>query len=85
MKARMKARSSHPSPLFVVDVIQTDGVWTAVCDELGLVTEADDLETLEERVWELAPELAELNGLDIDAGDLRIHFQGGGDDLRHAL
>jgi hypothetical protein len=68
-----------------VDVIQTDGVWTAVCDELGLVTEADDLETLEERVWELAPELAELNGLDIDAGDLRIHFQGGGDDLRHAL
>jgi len=85
MKTRMRARSSHPSQLFVVDLIQTDGVWTAVCDALGLVTEADDLATLKERVWEIAPELAELNGLDIGAGDLRIHFQGGGEDFRHAL
>lgn len=68
-----------------MDVIQTDGVWTAVCDELGLVTEADDLKTLEGRVWEIAPELADLNGLDIGPGELRIRFQGAAEDLRHAL
>ena len=68
-----------------MDVSETDGILTAVCDELGLDTEADDLETLKDRVWEIASELAELNGLDIGGDDLRIHFQGiAAGDPRHS-
>lgn len=50
-----------------------EGVWTAVCDALGLVTEADSYEQLIERAWEVAPDLIELNAIDV-AGDIRLQF-----------
>lgn len=46
-----------------VNVSVTDGIWTAECDELGLVTEADSYEALTQRALEIAPELAELNAV----------------------
>jgi hypothetical protein len=62
----------HHKP-FVVKVTVCEGVWTAVCDALGLVTEADSYEQLIERAWEVAPELIELNAIDV-AGEIRLQF-----------
>lgn len=50
------------------------GVWIAECDALGLVTEADSYEALVQRVREVAPELAELNGLSVESQPLRLRF-----------
>ena len=62
----------HHKP-FIVKVTVSEGVWTAVCDALGLVTEADSYEQLIERAWEVAPDLIELNAIDV-AGDIRLQF-----------
>jgi hypothetical protein len=59
---------------FVVEVSVSDGIWTAECDPLGLVTEAESYYALLERVWQIAPELAELNNLGVDANNLRLRF-----------
>ena len=48
---------------FIVNVSVYDGIWTAECDALGLVTEADSYEQLIKRALEIAPELAELNAI----------------------
>ncbi|KER03391.1 MULTISPECIES: DUF1902 domain-containing protein [Photorhabdus] len=58
---------------FVVRVTH-DGVWIAECDELGLVTEAKSYDELTERVWEIAPELYELNRLGNYPDGMRISF-----------
>ncbi|TDB57252.1 DUF1902 domain-containing protein [Photorhabdus khanii] len=58
---------------FVVKVTHDD-VWIAECDELGLVTEAKSYDELTERVWEIAPELYELNGLGNYPDGMRISF-----------
>lgn len=44
-----------------VNVSVCEGIWTAECDALGLVTEAQNYEELTHRALEIAPELAELN------------------------
>lgn len=52
-------------------------VWVASNDELGLVTEAESLDSLEAKIHTMVPELIELNGLLPDAGsvpfDLLVH------------
>ena len=48
----------------LVNVSVSEGIWTAECDELGLVTEAENYEMLMQRALEIAPELAELNGVE---------------------
>lgn len=45
--------------------------WIAESDALPIATEAPTLDTLIERVWEIAPEIAELNG---HKGDLKLQF-----------
>jgi hypothetical protein len=62
------------NPPLIVAVTHSDGFYTAVCDDLHLVTEAQTLDELRNRVWELAPELVELNDLPIDADSMRLHF-----------
>jgi hypothetical protein len=52
-------------PQLIVNVTYSDGFYTAVCDDLHLVAEAETLEELQNQVWELAPELIELNSLPI--------------------
>ena len=71
----MKNRLDRYNPPFVVSVSHIDGIWIAENDDLGLVTEAKSYDDLTERVWEIAPELAELNELDVDVEDMRISFQ----------
>lgn len=60
---------------FTVNVVHADGMWIAECDELGLVTEAETFDALTERAWQIAPELAVENGLDLDAGNMHLLFQ----------
>jgi hypothetical protein len=59
---------------FEVQVTVHDGIWTAECDALGLVTEAESYEALVDRAWEIVPELAELNSVGVAADDLRLRF-----------
>ncbi|MEX0445536.1 DUF1902 domain-containing protein [Xenorhabdus sp. SGI246] len=58
---------------FVVNVIHDD-MWIAECDELGLVTEAKNYDELIEKVWEIAPELYEINGLGDQSEVIRLKF-----------
>jgi hypothetical protein len=60
---------------FTLQVAEHDGVWVAECDAIGLVTEADSFEELTRRAWEIAPELAELNGYHPRPGMLRLRFE----------
>ena len=71
----VKNRLDRYNPPFVVSVSHIDGIWIAENDDLGLVTVAKSYDDLTERVWEIAPELAELNELDVDVEDMRISFQ----------
>ena len=47
-----------------VNVSLYEGIWTAECNALGLVTEAQSYEELTRRTLEIAPELAELNNVE---------------------
>ncbi len=47
-----------------VNVSLYERIWTAECDALGLVTEAQSYEELTRRALEIAPELAELNNVE---------------------
>jgi len=53
-----------------VNVSVCEGIWTAECDALGLVTESQSYEELTRRALEIAPELAELNSV----GNFRLRF-----------
>jgi hypothetical protein len=50
------------------------GCYVAVCDALRVVTEAPSFDTLITRVWEIAPEMAQENGLRVAPSALRLHF-----------
>lgn len=71
----VRNRLDRHSPPFIVNVTHHDGIWIAENDDLGLVTEAKTYDALTERVWEIAPELAELNELSVDVDEMRISFQ----------
>jgi hypothetical protein len=49
-------------------------VWCGSNDELPVASEADTLDGLVERVMEIAPEIASMNGLLRDGEELTIHF-----------
>ena len=55
-----------------VTVTVEEGVWTAECDALGIVTESDSYEGLVSRTLEIAPEMAELNSVEFE--NLLLHF-----------
>ncbi|MDD2722564.1 MAG: DUF1902 domain-containing protein [Methylovulum sp.] len=81
LKTALAAQAHQPVALFipsdnvfVVDVSVLDGIWMAECDSLGLVTEAEGYDDLIARVWQIAPELTELNNLGVDADNLRLRF-----------
>lgn len=66
---------NRAAPPFIVEVIYEDGIYTAQCSEIGLVTEERTYEALTERVWEIAPELVADNQPDVDMDNIRILFQ----------
>ncbi|MCW7764329.1 DUF1902 domain-containing protein [Photorhabdus luminescens] len=72
MNTVYKAHFGDQQVNFVVNVIHDD-MWIAECDELGLVTEAKTYDELTERVWEIAPELYEMN-LDGNPDGMKISF-----------
>lgn len=71
----VKDRLDRINPPLIVHVSHTEGFWTAECDELGLVTEAESYEELTDRVWAVAPELAHENLPGFDVDRLRLGFQ----------
>ena len=60
--------------IFVIDVSVCEGIWTAECDELGLVTETASYDELTERAGAIAPELAELTHVDLDSESICLRF-----------
>lgn len=62
------------SRTYMVEVTQGEGMFTAECDALHLVTEDSTFEALTARVWELASDMIAANGLDVDVDSLRLHF-----------
>ncbi|WP_447871991.1 DUF1902 domain-containing protein [Serratia fonticola] len=74
MITSVKKRLDKINPAFTVKVYHDSDAWIAENDELGLVTEADTYEELTSKVWEIAPELYELNGIGADANGMRISF-----------
>ncbi|MCX2942918.1 DUF1902 domain-containing protein [Rahnella perminowiae] len=61
------------SQLFTINVTHEDRMWTGICDELGLVTEAKSFEQLTLRVRDIAPELCQLN-CDVHPDEMRLDF-----------
>jgi hypothetical protein len=74
MFVSVKNRLDRIAPPFRVDISEEGGIWTAICDDLGLVTEADSYESVVESVWDIAPDLYELNGFDSDQEQIRLDF-----------
>ena len=65
---------SRPHSPLVVKVERDAALWVASCDALHLVTEADSYDALRHRVWEVAPELAELNGVKVEPKTMKLQF-----------
>jgi hypothetical protein len=64
----------NKTPAFVVSVFEEDGAWIAINDDLPIATEASTYDELVERVQEIAPEIAVLNGWVRDPEELRLRF-----------
>ena len=70
----VKRRLDRLNAPYTVNVLHDGGVWVATCDELGLVTEAPDYESLTERGWDVAGDMLVENGIDQDVESLRFSF-----------
>lgn len=70
----VKRRLDRLNSPFTVNVIHDGDVWVATCDELGLVTEAQDYESLTQRVWDVAGDMLDENDIDQDLECLRLYF-----------
>jgi hypothetical protein len=60
---------------FVVNVFQDPEAecWIGICDDIPIATEAASVDALIDRVWSIAPEIAELNGL-LAGAELQLRF-----------
>ena len=66
---------NKPAPYVAEVIFDVEcGMWIATCEELSVTTEAISYGALTARVWEIAPEIAEMNGLAFDA-NTRIQFR----------
>lgn len=70
-----KKAASFIKPVLLVHIMYSDGLYTAVCDDLHLVTEAETIDELRDIVWDLAADMIEANNLDIDPRSLRLIFE----------
>lgn len=70
----VKRRLDRIAPPYIVNIFHDKEVWVATCDDLGLVTEALDYESLTERVWEIAEDLLSENDIDQPLETLRLSF-----------
>lgn len=72
-EARLIRTYRATAPL-TVRVTFGDGMYTAQCQRLHLVTEAATLDELHKRVVELVPEMIEANNLKMDVRLVRLQF-----------
>ena len=49
-------------------------MWVVSCEELSVTTEAPSYEAMTARFWEIAPEIAELNGIAFNANS-KVEFR----------
>jgi hypothetical protein len=63
---------SQTETVYEVKMFREGDGWVALCDALPVATEAPTVDQLMERVWSIAPEIAELNGLAVDTMRLRF-------------
>lgn len=74
----VKNRLDRINPPYVVEVICDTGNnetwWVGTCDKLHLATEGETYEELQERVWQIAPEMHELQGYGKESDNIRIAF-----------
>jgi hypothetical protein len=69
----VRPESAPEAREYAVNIYQAaeGDLWIAESDELPVATEASTVEGLIERVWSIAPEIAELNG---HKGELNLRF-----------
>lgn len=74
----VKKRLDRINPPYLVEVMYDveDNIpsWIGTCDKLRLVTEGRTYEELQERIWEIAPEMHELQGYGKESDNIRISF-----------
>jgi hypothetical protein len=58
-----------------VDITYGDGIFTAQCETLHLITKADTFESLLESVWGLAPDMIETTKLGMNPDTLNLNFK----------
>ncbi len=75
MMSSVAQRLERLNPALPVIVTYGDGMYTAECDALHLVTEAKTQEELSEAVWELVPDMIECNQLPLDPASIRLRFE----------
>ena len=80
--ARGRRRMERPTFDVQVEFDPESGMWIGECDALDIVTEAPSIDALMERVWELAPEMIEVNQLGIDPEAVRLRFDLPTDNVR---
>jgi hypothetical protein len=71
------SQAKRQNALFHFDVTHDTeaNVWVGVCDALPVATEAETYEALVQRVWSIAPEIAEANHPDVDVRTMRLRFE----------
>ena len=80
--ARAKRRVERAAFGVQVEFDPESGMWIGECDALDIVTEAPSLDALTERVWELVPDMIEINELGIDPDAVRLRFDLPTDNVR---
>lgn len=78
MLMSVKRRLDLINPPYVVEVMYDieDNIpsWIGTCDKLHLVTEGRTYEELQSKVWEIAPEMHQLQGFGKETDNIRIAF-----------
>ena len=74
--------NSHTPLTFTIKVMHADAeqpqerpMWIATCSALHLVTEAPTFAELRERVWDVLPDILDINSLGLDAEDVSLDFR----------
>jgi hypothetical protein len=70
----MATVAEKPKVQMLVSVVFNEGFYTAVCEDLGIVTEAKTLEALRDQVWDLVPDMLSLNQPQLDPARVRLGF-----------
>ena len=71
----MTKRMHFAPPPISVEILEEGGIYTAICETLGIVTEATTTDELINQVYELVPDMVELNRPDLASELVRLSFE----------